>query len=108
MENLESTSGESAAQKQVRLRRERREAKIKAGGSARLDKITSLTGRPQSAPAITPPAVPSGISFFSLPTRPPRSPKPLLSNSNLPSYSLIVKEEAFSTTTPASEILEQL
>lgn len=74
MENQESTSGESAAQKQNRLRRERREAKIKAGGSARLDKITSLTGRPQSAPAITPlsPAVQSGISFLSLPRRPPR------------------------------------
>lgn len=37
---------ESPAQKQARLRRERREAKILAGGSARLDKITSLSGRP--------------------------------------------------------------
>ena len=36
---------ESPAQQAARLRRERREAKIKAGGSARLDKITSLSGR---------------------------------------------------------------
>ncbi|KAI9763312.1 MAG: hypothetical protein M1835_007867 [Candelina submexicana] len=39
-------STESPTQKQARLRRERRDAKIKAGGSARLDKITSLSGRP--------------------------------------------------------------
>ncbi len=41
-----TNSEESLAQKQARIRRERREAKIKAGGSARLDKISSLTGRP--------------------------------------------------------------
>lgn len=40
---------ESPAQKQARLRRERREAKIKAGGSARLDKITQLSGRSAEA-----------------------------------------------------------
>ena len=40
------SSTESPAQKQARIRRERREAKIKAGGSARLDKITQLSGRP--------------------------------------------------------------
>ncbi|KKZ68014.1 hypothetical protein EMCG_06356 [[Emmonsia] crescens] len=40
-----SAAGESAAQQAARLRRERREAKIRAGGSARLDKITSLSGR---------------------------------------------------------------
>ena len=39
-------SSESPTQKQARLRRERREAKIKAGGSSRLDKITQLSGRP--------------------------------------------------------------
>ena len=37
---------ETSTQKQVRLRRERREAKIKAGGSARLERITNLSGRP--------------------------------------------------------------
>ncbi|KGO78404.1 GET complex, subunit GET2 [Penicillium italicum] len=36
---------ESPAQRSARVRRERREAKIKEGGSARLDKITSLSGR---------------------------------------------------------------
>ncbi|EEH45525.1 uncharacterized protein PADG_01675 [Paracoccidioides brasiliensis Pb18] len=40
-----SAADESPAQQAARLRRERREAKIKAGGSARLDKITSLSGR---------------------------------------------------------------
>lgn len=36
---------ESPAQQAARLRRERREAKIKEGGTARLDKITSMSGR---------------------------------------------------------------
>ena len=61
MENPESTSEESPAQKQIRLRRERREAKIKAGGSARLDKITSLTGRPPPAAAAASPSVQSSM-----------------------------------------------
>lgn len=39
-------SEESPAQRQARLRRERREAKIKAGGSSRLEKITQVSGRP--------------------------------------------------------------
>lgn len=42
-------SDESPVQKQARLRRERREAKIKAGGSSRLDKISQLSGRPAEA-----------------------------------------------------------
>lgn len=44
-----STPEESPAQRAARLRRERREAKIKEGGSARLDKITSLSGRTPQA-----------------------------------------------------------
>lgn len=36
---------ESPAQQAARLRRERREAKIKDGGTARLDKITNISGR---------------------------------------------------------------
>ena len=43
---------ESPSQKQARIRRERREAKIKAGGSARLDKITQLSGRPPPEPGM--------------------------------------------------------
>lgn len=46
-------SDESPAQKQARLRRERREAKIKAGGSTRLDKITQLSGRSAEEGACT-------------------------------------------------------
>jgi len=37
--------GETPTQKQARLRRERREAKIKAGGTSRLEKITNVSGR---------------------------------------------------------------
>jgi len=44
---------ETPGQKQVRLRRERLEAKIKAGGSTRLEKITNVSGR-QNLPG-TPP-----------------------------------------------------
>ncbi|RAK97642.1 uncharacterized protein BO80DRAFT_389380 [Aspergillus ibericus CBS 121593] len=40
-----SSPEESPAQRAARLRRERREAKIKGDGAARLDKITSLSGR---------------------------------------------------------------
>ena len=36
---------ESPIQRQARLRRERREAKIKTGGSSRLEKITNVSGR---------------------------------------------------------------
>ena len=43
-------SEESSAQKQARLRRERRAAKINAGGSSRLEKITNLSGRPAPEP----------------------------------------------------------
>ena len=39
-------SAESPAQRQARIRREKREKKILHGGSARLEKITSLSGRP--------------------------------------------------------------
>ncbi|CRG92226.1 hypothetical protein PISL3812_09282 [Talaromyces islandicus] len=52
-----SSPEESPAQRAARQRRERREAKIKAGGSARLDKITSLSGRtPASAHGDTSPS----------------------------------------------------
>ncbi|KAI9793016.1 MAG: hypothetical protein M1833_000837 [Piccolia ochrophora] len=53
----------SSAAEQARLRRERREAKIKAGGSARLGKITSLSGRPAEAqPPTQPPSTPTASS----------------------------------------------
>lgn len=72
---------ETPAQKQIRLRRERREAKIKAGGSARLDKITSLTGRPPPAAAAAAladtasPPVQSSMYFFQI-LPPPPNPIP--------------------------------
>lgn len=40
---------ETANQKQARLRRERRQAKLAAGGSARLEAITQLSGRQHAA-----------------------------------------------------------
>ncbi|KAL4921699.1 hypothetical protein BDW62DRAFT_115476 [Aspergillus aurantiobrunneus] len=43
-----SSTEESPAQKAARLRRERREAKIREGGASRLDKITNLSGRTPS------------------------------------------------------------
>jgi len=48
-------SDESPTQQQARLRRERREAKIKAGGSSRLDRITQVSGRP-AEPGISSPS----------------------------------------------------
>lgn len=48
MADSETTSSDAAAQRaaeQTRLRKERREAKIKAGGSSRLNKITGIGGR---------------------------------------------------------------
>lgn len=46
----------SSAAEQARLRKERREAKIRAGGSARLDKITGLGGGISRDPPPQPPA----------------------------------------------------
>ncbi|KAF2460453.1 hypothetical protein BDY21DRAFT_384075 [Lineolata rhizophorae] len=39
-----------SAQEKARLRRERRQAKIAAGGASRLEQITSMAGRPAPAP----------------------------------------------------------
>ncbi|KAL4891910.1 hypothetical protein BDV59DRAFT_181236 [Aspergillus ambiguus] len=80
-----SSPEESPAQKAARLRRERREAKIKDGGAARLDKITSLSGRtPQNRDAPSPspspsPQPPASISPSSEtpPRQAPPSPSPL-------------------------------
>lgn len=47
----DSTATESKTQREARLRRERRNAKIQAGGSERLNKITSMSGRPAAAEA---------------------------------------------------------
>lgn len=63
-------AGESPAQKQARLRRERRNAKLQAGGSDRLNKITSLSGRPAEADAFatpSPSSSPAPAASFSRP-----------------------------------------
>jgi GET complex subunit GET2 len=58
-----SSAEESPAQLAARRRRERREAKILEGGSARLDKITSLNGR-TTASGMIPYASSISISNF--------------------------------------------
>ncbi|KAK2746586.1 hypothetical protein FQN55_005574 [Onygenales sp. PD_40] len=76
-----SEAEESPAQRAARVRRERREAKIKAGGSARLDKITSLSGR---TPSSVRDESPVSLSD-STPTPEPRTqPPPRTSVSPLP------------------------
>ncbi|KAL8895867.1 MAG: hypothetical protein Q9207_007977 [Kuettlingeria erythrocarpa] len=60
-------SDESPAQKQARLRRERREAKIKAGGFSRLDQISQLSGRPAEAAPAPQPARDPALSFVADP-----------------------------------------
>ncbi|EED24405.1 conserved hypothetical protein [Talaromyces stipitatus ATCC 10500] len=77
-----SSAEESPAQQAARLRRERREAKIKAGGSARLDKITSLSGRTpaslhDASPSPSPQPRPQAGSTPYLPTQTqPSQPSP--------------------------------
>lgn len=69
------------AAEQARLRKERREAKIKAGGAARLNKITGLGGGIQRDPAPQPPSettsAPQTTRSSSVPetTPPPASDK---------------------------------
>lgn len=57
-----SLDGETPGQQQARLRRERRNAKIQAGGSERLNKITSLSGRPAGDETISRPTSSSNSS----------------------------------------------
>ncbi|KAL7624370.1 hypothetical protein AAE478_005934 [Parahypoxylon ruwenzoriense] len=58
MEDPQATEDAAAARaaEQARLRKERREAKIKAGGAARLNKITGLGGGVQRDPLPQPPS----------------------------------------------------
>ncbi|KAK1138829.1 hypothetical protein N8T08_001746 [Aspergillus melleus] len=77
-----SSVEESPAQRAARQRRERREAKIKEGGAARLDKITSLSGRTPAAERqdqdVSPSPSPQPPTSFSsgLDTQPSPSPSP--------------------------------
>ncbi|UNI20070.1 hypothetical protein JDV02_006196 [Purpureocillium takamizusanense] len=74
------------ASEQARLRKERREAKIKAGGSARLNKITGIGGRvvgdtEQASPVVTPPVAadassPKSRSVSGTQAPPPPPPPP--------------------------------
>ncbi|KAI1869079.1 uncharacterized protein JN550_006066 [Neoarthrinium moseri] len=67
------------AAEQARLRKERREAKIKAGGAARLNKITGLGGREPEPTAAAQPA-----SQTPPPQATPRPPKPASSSHDDP------------------------
>ncbi|PYH45277.1 uncharacterized protein BP01DRAFT_356757 [Aspergillus saccharolyticus JOP 1030-1] len=74
---MSSPAEESPAQRAARLRRERREAKIKEGGAARLEKITSLSGRaPASLREDTSPSPSPQPEFQSQHAAPPAPPFP--------------------------------
>ncbi|KAE8355804.1 hypothetical protein BDV28DRAFT_20187 [Aspergillus coremiiformis] len=84
-----SSATESPAQRAARLRRERREAKIKEGGAARLDKITSLSGRTpasmreEASPSPSPSPQPSAsVSLTPEMETPEVQPVPAQSTSN--------------------------
>ncbi|KAL2005751.1 hypothetical protein VTN00DRAFT_10244 [Thermoascus crustaceus] len=78
-----SSTEETPAQQAARLRRERREAKIRAGGSARLEKITSLSGRTLASahespsPSPQPTAAPAIAASEPHVHGPPRSKTPI-------------------------------
>ncbi|KAK0626092.1 hypothetical protein B0T14DRAFT_562034 [Immersiella caudata] len=63
------------AAEQIRIRKERREAKIKAGASSRLDRITGLGGGIQRDPPPAPPASAPTPSASPAPTTPAPAPK---------------------------------
>ncbi|EAW10547.1 uncharacterized protein ACLA_050190 [Aspergillus clavatus NRRL 1] len=101
-----SSAEESPAQRAARLRRERREAKIKEGGAARLDKITSLSGRtpqsireetspiPSPSPSPQPPAPVSMPETGPFPGPPPRQfPGPTASVEDHPPEDLQAQQE---------------
>ncbi|KAJ5606036.1 hypothetical protein N7510_008817 [Penicillium lagena] len=83
-----STPEESPAQRAARLRRERRETKIRDGGSQRLNKITSLAGRKPQPPSLLPPAHPHPPAPQ---IRPSPSPQPDMQSAE----SLRAQQEAF-------------
>jgi hypothetical protein len=56
----EPSTPPSSAAEQARIRKERREAKIRAGGSARLNKITGLGGVQRGMDILS---VPTFLSF---------------------------------------------
>ncbi|KAL4932236.1 uncharacterized protein BDV17DRAFT_217417 [Aspergillus undulatus] len=72
-----SSPEESPAQRAARLRRERREAKIREGGASRLDKITNLSGRKPSQDREAPSPSPSPQPPAAIPSP---SPEPRLTS----------------------------
>ncbi|PWY87624.1 hypothetical protein BO70DRAFT_378222 [Aspergillus heteromorphus CBS 117.55] len=97
-----SSTEESPAQRAARQRRERREAKIKGDGAARLDKITSLSGRtPASLREETSPS-PSPSASTSASTANPTSTSPFASAPESPSPSPSPSPTPQSQTTTTS------
>ncbi|KAI9040987.1 uncharacterized protein KD926_007529 [Aspergillus affinis] len=107
-----STVEESPAQRAARQRRERREAKIKEGGAARLDKITSLSGRTPAAerqdqdaspsPSPQPPAsISSGVD-----TQSPASPSSAAAANNQPEPPIAPTHPFPDTQTQSPESLQ--
>ncbi|KAF7551965.1 hypothetical protein G7046_g7556 [Stylonectria norvegica] len=75
-----TSPGDAAAQRaseQIRIRKERREAKLKAGGSARLNKISGLSGGIPRDPEPTPVSSTTGPSApAATPSKPGRHADP--------------------------------
>ncbi|PWY87325.1 hypothetical protein BO94DRAFT_535445, partial [Aspergillus sclerotioniger CBS 115572] len=100
---MSSPAEESPAQRAARLRRERREAKIKGDGAARLDKITSLSGRtpaslreetsPSPSPTPQPPVTASPAPEPRATTAP--APQPVFPDQQQSPESLQAQQELF-------------
>ncbi|KAK5997093.1 hypothetical protein PT974_02445 [Cladobotryum mycophilum] len=73
MADVTTTSSDAAAQRaaeQARLRKERREAKIKSGGSARLNRITGMGGRVTGDSEPTADSAPAPVTITASPPSP--------------------------------------
>ncbi|GLA39439.1 hypothetical protein AnigIFM63309_006778 [Aspergillus niger] len=110
-----SSAEESPAQRAARLRRERREAKIKGDGAARLDKITSLSGRtpaslreetsPSPSPSPAPAAAQATTTALSPSPSPSPAPEPRTTQPSFPSQGPQQQQELDPETLQAQQEL---
>ncbi|EHA20747.1 hypothetical protein ASPNIDRAFT_45391 [Aspergillus niger ATCC 1015] len=110
-----SSAEESPAQRAARLRRERREAKIKGDGAARLDKITSLSGRtpaslreetsPSPSPSPAPAAAQATTTALSPSPSPSPAPEPRTTQPSFPSQAPQQQQELDPETLQAQQEL---
>ncbi|TRX97417.1 hypothetical protein FHL15_001695 [Xylaria flabelliformis] len=83
-EGVSSSEDAAAARaaEQVRLRKQRREAKIKAGGASRLDKITGIGGGVSRALSVEPPAPTPASTESTTPSKPAATSTPVAASDN--------------------------